>query len=60
MSRPSPGARVPVLTAPSDTCRMRAASHEIFARAQTLAEDAADLDTVLVGMYTAKYLTVQY
>jgi hypothetical protein len=39
---------------------MQRATSEIFARAQTLAEDAADLDTVLVGMYTAKYLTVQY
>jgi hypothetical protein len=35
MSRPSPGARDPVLTAPSDTCRMHAASHERDLRAGT-------------------------
>jgi hypothetical protein len=55
MSRPSPGARVPVLTAPSDTCRMRAASHEIFARAQTLAAKDTCCDTAVVGSYR-KYM----
>jgi hypothetical protein len=43
-------------------CMQRATS-DMFAWAQTLAEDAADCDTDVVGtvcMYVGKYLAVQY